>query len=55
MIKKTVVEMAAEMAAKNEAENKIKKEINIEEVLNSALKRPQRNIEARKLSQRLRN
>ena len=54
-----MVEMAAENKAENEIENKIENEveneIDTEEVLNSALKRPQRSAEARKLPQKLRN
>ncbi len=47
--------MTAEIAAKNKTENEVENKVDIEEVLNSALKRFQRSAEARKLPQRLKN
>ncbi len=41
--------MAAENETENKIENEVENEVDIEEVLNSALKRPQRSAEARKL------
>jgi len=50
-----VVEIAAEITTKNKTENKIENKVDTKKILNSALKRPQRSAEARKLPQRLKN